>query len=200
MCVAVPSGILSSTTRRGQVSLTLMLPASSEGDVPPLKQTNSEWGVPPHKQTNVSRMSTNKPDHGLLSSKKKYLRKNLNRDQMMNTQEEHTTRSAHVLFITSSRYNSRVICSHNYVWEFSTVGEELVRRRCTHQIDVTWQHRDVFLESSVEESVHFKPDALVASQHSCSCCLLTAVCGRDQGPVYRFTGDKNEARTPEYMI
>ena len=115
MCVAVPSGILSSTTRRGQVSLTLMLPASSEGDVSPLKQTNSEWGVPPHKQTNVSRMSTNKPDHGLLSSKKKYLRKNLNRDQMMNTQEEHTTRSAHVLFITSSRYNSRVICSHNYV-------------------------------------------------------------------------------------
>ena len=63
-----------------------------------------------------------------------------------------------------------------------------MRRRCTHQIDVTWQHRDVFLESSVEESVHFKPDALVASQHSCSCCLLTAVCGRDQGIMAKPTG------------
>ena len=42
MCVMVPSGILSSTTRRGQVSLTLMLPASKEGEEPSLKQTNKQ--------------------------------------------------------------------------------------------------------------------------------------------------------------
>ena len=42
MCVAVPSGFLSSTTRRGQVSLTLILPASIEGEGPPLKQTTTK--------------------------------------------------------------------------------------------------------------------------------------------------------------